>query len=112
MVASVLQMLLSRGNLEALDFSALRIITIGGEHMPAQRLTELMRLLPQVRFFVSYARTEAKLRSLHKVKFPPGEIDTRIIGKTAAGTRMLAHGWNAGADRPHRQSAQSARLQG
>jgi amino acid adenylation domain-containing protein len=89
MVASVLQMLLSRGNLEALDFSALRIITIGGEHLPAQRLTELMRLLPQVRFFVSYARTEAKLRSLHEVKSPPGEIDTRIIGKTAAGTRML-----------------------
>jgi amino acid adenylation domain-containing protein len=89
MVASVMQMLLSRGNLDALDFSALRIITIGGEHLPAQRIAELMRLLPQVRFFVSYARTEAKLRSLHEVKFPPEEIDTRIIGKTAAGTKML-----------------------
>ena len=88
-VASVLQMLLSRGNLAALDFSALRIIMIGGEHLPAQRLSELMRLLPHVRFFVSYARTEAKLRSLHEVKFPPEEIDTRTIGKTAADTRLL-----------------------
>ena len=42
-VASVLQMLLSRGNLGALDFSALRTIVIGGEHLPVQRLGELMQ---------------------------------------------------------------------
>ena len=91
-VASVLQMLLSRGNLGALDFSALRIIVAGGEHLPAQRLGELMRLLPRVRFIISYARTEAKLRTLHEVKFPPEEIDTRTIGKTAAGNRLLVLG--------------------
>jgi amino acid adenylation domain-containing protein len=88
-VASVLQMLLSRGNLGALDFSALRLILVGGEHLPAQRLGELMRLLPHARFVLSYGRTEAKLRSLHEVKFPPQEIDTRTIGKTAADTRLL-----------------------
>lgn len=91
-VASVIQMLLSRGNLGALDFSALRIIVIGGEHLPAQRVGELMRLLPRVRFIISYARTEAKLRSMHEVKFPPEEIDTRIIGKTAAGNGLLVFG--------------------
>lgn len=88
-VASVLQMLLSRGNLEALDFSALRALVVGGEHMPVQRLAELMRLLPHVRFVVSYGRTEAKVRSIHDVKFPPQEIDTRTIGKVAANTRIL-----------------------
>ena len=88
-VGSVIQMLLSRGNLGALDFSALRLILIGGEHLPAQRLGELMRLLPHARFVISYGRTEAKLRSLHEVKFPPQEIDTRTIGKTAADTRLL-----------------------
>ncbi len=91
-VVSVLQMLLSRGNLGALDFSALRIIVIGGEHLPAQRLGELMRLLPRVRFVISYGRTEAKLRSLHEVKFPPEETDTRTIGKTAADTGLLVLG--------------------
>ncbi|MFZ0676488.1 amino acid adenylation domain-containing protein [Candidatus Binatus sp.] len=89
LVASVLQMMLSRGNLGALDFSALRTILIGGEHLPAQRLGELMRLFPHVRFMITYGRTEAKLRSLHEVKFPPAEIDTRTIGKTAADTRLL-----------------------
>jgi acyl-coenzyme A synthetase/AMP-(fatty) acid ligase len=89
LVASVLQMMLGRGNLGALDFSALRTILIGGEHLPAQRLGELMRLFPHVRFMITYGRTEAKLRSLHEVKFPPTEIDTRTIGKTAADTRLL-----------------------
>ncbi len=88
-VASVLQMLLSRGNLDALDFSALRVIVVGGEHLPAQRLGELMRLMPQTRFVITYGRTEAKLRSIHEVKFPPEEIDTRTIGRTAADTRLL-----------------------
>ncbi len=88
-VASVLQMLLSRGNLSALDFSALRFILIGGERLPAQRLGELMRLLPHIRFVITYGRTEAKLRSLHEVKSPPEEIDTRTIGKTSAETRLL-----------------------
>ncbi|HEY9157362.1 amino acid adenylation domain-containing protein [Candidatus Binatus sp.] len=91
-VASVFQMLLSRGNLGALDFSALRIIMIGGERLPAQRLGELMRLLPRVRFVITYGRTEAKLRCLHEVKFPPEEIDTRTIGKTDADTRLLVLG--------------------
>ena len=91
-VASVLQMLLNHGNLGGLDFSELRIILIGGEHFPAQRLGELMRLLPHTRVLLSYGRTEAKLRSIHEVKFPPEEIDTRTIGKTAADTRLLVLG--------------------
>lgn len=88
-VASVTQMLLSRGNLDALDFSALRTVVIGGEHLPLQRLGDLMSLLPHARFFLSYGRTEAKVRSLHEVKFPPKEIDTRTIGKTAADIHLL-----------------------
>ena len=88
-VASVMQMLLSRGNLEALDFSALRAVVVGGEHLPVQRLRELMSLLPGARCFISYGRTEAKVRSLHEVRFPPQEIDTRTIGKTAADIRLL-----------------------
>jgi amino acid adenylation domain-containing protein len=91
-VPSVLQMLLSRGNLGALDFSKLRIIGMGGEHLPVQRLGELMRLLPRVRFVIAYGRTETKLRALHEVKFPPEEIDTRIIGKTPPDTRLLVLG--------------------
>jgi len=62
---------------------------IGGEHLPLQRLGELMRLLPRTRFVVSYGRTEAKVRSLHEVKFPPREIDTRTIGRTARDTRLI-----------------------
>ena len=91
-VPSVLQMLLSRGNLGALDFSKLRIVGMGGEHLPVQRLGEVMRLLPRVRFVIAYGRTETKLRALHEVKFPPEEIDTRIIGKTAAGNGLLVLG--------------------
>ena len=48
-----------------------------------------MRLLPHTRFVITYGRTEAKLRSLHEVKSPPEEIDTRTIGKTSAETRLL-----------------------
>jgi amino acid adenylation domain-containing protein len=88
-VASVLQMLLSRGNLGALDFSALRLILVGGERLPAERLDELMHLLPQARFAITYGRTEAKLRSIHEVKHPPQEIDTRTIGRTDPKTRLL-----------------------
>jgi amino acid adenylation domain-containing protein len=88
-VASVLQMLLSRGNLDALDFPALRLIMVGGEHLPAQRLGEVMRLLPQARFVISYGRTEVKVRSMHEVKYPPKEIDTRTLGRTDARTRLL-----------------------
>jgi amino acid adenylation domain-containing protein len=91
-VASALQMLLSRGNLGALDFSELRIVATGGEYMPAQRLGELMRLLPRVRFVIAYGRTETKLRTWHEVKYPPEEIDTRIIGKTPPGTGLLVLG--------------------
>jgi amino acid adenylation domain-containing protein len=91
-VASALQMLLSRGNLGALDFSALRIIGTGGEHLPVPRLDELMRLLPRVRFVLTYGRTETKLRTWHEVKFPPAEIDTRIIGKPPPDTRLLVLG--------------------
>jgi amino acid adenylation domain-containing protein len=88
-VASVLQMLLNRGNLGGLDFSALRLILVGGEHMPAQRLAELMGLLPQARFVIAYGRTEAKVRSIHEVPYPPKEIDTRTIGRIGADTRLF-----------------------
>jgi amino acid adenylation domain-containing protein len=93
-VANVLLMLLSRGNLGALDFSALRIIAIGGEHLPAPRLRELMRLMPGVRFVISYGRTEAKLRTWHEVKFPPAGIDPRTIGKMPPDTQLLVLGEN------------------
>lgn len=88
-VPSVLSMMLNGANLGSLDFSPLRIVGFSGEKFPVDRLHELMRVLPWVRFVNCYSRTESKLRTWHQVNFPPQEIDTRRIGQTPADWRLL-----------------------
>lgn len=87
-VPSVLIMMLNRGDLGAVDLSALRLICFTGETFPLERLRELMQLLPWVRFIHSYSRTEVRIRTRHEVKFPPAELDTKRIGRTFAEVRF------------------------
>ncbi|HVN64145.1 MAG TPA: amino acid adenylation domain-containing protein [Candidatus Binataceae bacterium] len=80
-ISSVLVLMLKHGNLESLDLSSLRMIKFAGETLPIDRLRELMELLPHVCFIHGYSRTESRVRCAHEVKFPPKDIDTRIIGE-------------------------------
>jgi len=88
-VPSVLTMMLNGANLGSLDLSPLRIVGFSGEKFPVERLRELMRLLPWVRFVNCYSRTESKLRTWHEIKFPPQESDTRRIGETPPDWQFL-----------------------
>jgi amino acid adenylation domain-containing protein len=88
-VPSLLIGLLNRGELDTLDLSSLRMVLFGGEAMPLEPLRELMRILPQTRFVNAYARTEAKTRGWHEVKFPPDEMDVRLLSKTFPQDKFL-----------------------
>jgi acyl-CoA synthetase (AMP-forming)/AMP-acid ligase II len=46
-------------------------------------------MLPGARFVHVYARTEAKIRTYHEIKFPPEEFDTHQIGEVPPDVRML-----------------------
>jgi amino acid adenylation domain-containing protein len=88
-VPTLLIMMLNRGNLRALDWSALRMIAYGGETLPLKQLRELMEIFPGRKFVHVYSRTEVKIRSYHEVRYPPDELDTRQIGEVAPEFRMM-----------------------
>lgn len=89
LVTTLLVMMLSRGNLRAHEWPALRFIAYGGERLALKQLRDLMEIFPHVKFIHVYSRTEIKIRSYHQVKDPPDELDTRQIGEVADELRML-----------------------
>ena len=68
----------------AFDFSSVRLIGFGGERFPVERLRELMKLMPRVRFVNWFGCSEAKIRAFHELKSPIEESDTRRLGKVSS----------------------------
>ena len=87
-VPSALAMMLANCDLSALDLSSLKTVIFTGEKFPLARLHDLMTLLPNVTFVNSYSCTEAKIRALRTISYPPQAADTRLIGKTSASARL------------------------
>lgn len=85
---STLVLMLSRGNLAALDLSSLRVLLFAGEVMPAKVLRELMRLAPQARFANLYGPTETNVCTWYEVLTPPEPDDSLPIGMACAGTEI------------------------
>ncbi|MPY87931.1 MAG: AMP-binding protein [Luteitalea sp.] len=66
-------------NLSAYNLSSLRYITNTGAALPTHHITELRRLLPQVRLYSMYGLTECK----RVAYLPPDQVDSRpsSVGK-------------------------------
>jgi amino acid adenylation domain-containing protein len=78
---SSLVLMLNRGNLAALDLSALRVLLFAGEVMPVGALRELMRLAPQARFANLYGPTETNVCTWYELAAPPADDEPLPIGK-------------------------------
>ncbi len=78
---SSLVLLLTRGGLEKLDLSALRVLLFAGEVFPNKYLRQLMALAPRARYANLYGPTETNVCTWLEVTSPP-EGDTPLsIGR-------------------------------
>lgn len=68
---SSLILMLTRGGLEKLDLSALRVLLFAGEVFPNKYLRQLMALAPHARFANLYGPTETNVCTWHDVTAPP-----------------------------------------
>lgn len=68
---SSLVLFLTRGGLDTMDLSALRVLLFAGEVFPPKYLRELMRLAPQARFANLYGPTETNVCTWYDVLEPP-----------------------------------------
>jgi amino acid adenylation domain-containing protein len=78
---SSLILMLTRGGLEALDLSALRVLLFAGEVFPPKFLRRLMALAPRARFANLYGPTETNVCTWHEVAAPPAEDAPLPIGR-------------------------------
>ena len=82
---SSLVLMLTRGNLRALDLSALRVLLFAGEVFPVKYLRELMALAPRARFANLYGPTETNVCTWQTVPDPPSGDAPLPIGVPCAG---------------------------
>jgi amino acid adenylation domain-containing protein len=83
-VPTMLVELARRGNLAALDLSALRMLIACGEALAAGPVRELRRMLPATRFVHGYGRTEAKIFTWHEIASLPQDDAARLqMGRPA-----------------------------
>ncbi|HET7226351.1 MAG TPA: amino acid adenylation domain-containing protein [Candidatus Eisenbacteria bacterium] len=76
---SSLTLMLTRGNLAALDLSALRVLLFAGEVFPVKYLRELMALAPRARFANLYGPTETNVCTwLDVTRVPAGDAPLPI----------------------------------
>lgn len=85
---SGLVLMLTRGNLRALDLSALRVLLFAGEVMPVRVLRELMALAPHARFANLYGPTETNVCTWHEVTAPPAGEHALPIGRACSGDTL------------------------
>lgn len=86
---SSLTLMLTRGNLAALDLSALRVLLFAGEVFPVKYLRELMALAPQARFANLYGPTETNVCTwLDVTRVPEGDAPLPI-GVPCCGDRAF-----------------------
>lgn len=78
---SSLVLMLTRGGLEKLDLSALRVLLFAGEVFPNKYLRQLMALAPHVRFANLYGPTETNVCTWLDVTSPPQGDTPLSIGR-------------------------------
>jgi amino acid adenylation domain-containing protein len=78
---SSLVLMLTRGGLESLDLSALRVLLFAGEVFPVKYLRMLMRLAPRARFANLYGPTETNVCTWYEVRQPPEDDRPLPIGR-------------------------------
>lgn len=88
-VPLMLIQLLSGGNLQKQDFSALRWVLFAGEVFITKHLRALMELWPHARFSNLYGPAELILCTYYHVPSPPRTDDPIPIGKVWANTEYL-----------------------
>jgi amino acid adenylation domain-containing protein len=86
---STLTLLLTRGNLAALDLSALRVLLFAGEVFPVKYLRQLMHLAPQARFANLFGPTETNVCTWYEVTTVPAEDRPLPIGVPSCGDECL-----------------------
>jgi L-proline---[L-prolyl-carrier protein] ligase len=87
-VPSALAMLTTYADLEADPLESLRLILFAGEVFPVPHLRDLMRLVPQARYFNLYGPTETNVCTYHEVRQVPSADDPPVpIGQPCENTR-------------------------
>lgn len=90
-VPSILRNLLARGQLEARDLSALRLVLFAGEVFPVRHLRDLMRALPHPAYFNLYGPTETNVCTYHEVgPIPDDQVEPIPIGRACENTGAYA----------------------
>jgi acyl-CoA synthetase (AMP-forming)/AMP-acid ligase II len=86
-VPSTYALLLSRTRLASYDLSHLRYLAQAGGPMASAKIEQLLRELPQVRFFVMYGQTEATARLTY---LPPARLPEKLgsVGVPIPGVRI------------------------
>ena len=95
-VPSVLTLLVTRGQLDQRDLSALRLVLFAGEVFPPKYLRRLMLAHPRATYVNLYGPTETNVCTFHEVRRPPEADGPPIpIGRACSNTRTVvldAHG--------------------
>ncbi|MEO5989784.1 MAG: amino acid adenylation domain-containing protein [Candidatus Eisenbacteria bacterium] len=78
---SSLILMLTRGGLDKLDLSALRVLLFAGEVFPTKYLRQLMALAPQARYANLYGPTETNVCTWIELAGPPSDDAPLPIGK-------------------------------
>jgi L-proline---[L-prolyl-carrier protein] ligase len=87
-VPSALTMIVRYADLERGAFDRLRLILFAGDVFPVRYLRELMRLIPEARFFNLYGPTETNVCTYHEVReIPPPDDPPVPIGRACENTR-------------------------
>jgi amino acid adenylation domain-containing protein len=87
-VPSALAMMLRFADLEAEPLADLRLVLFAGEVFPIPHLRELMRLVPEARYFNLYGPTETNVCTYHEVREVPAADDPPVpIGRPCENTR-------------------------
>ncbi|MCW2600026.1 MAG: putative acyl-CoA synthetase [Frankiales bacterium] len=86
-VPTALSMLVRYGNLASVPFSALRLVLFAGEVFPNRYLSELMRLVPDPRYFNLFGPTESNVCTYYEVTEPPTLHSCLPIGTACANSR-------------------------
>lgn len=73
---AALSLIAQAGDLQARDFTALRVVAFAGEVFPLPQLNALRRLVPQPRYFNFYGSTETNVAASYELA-PSGDLDER-----------------------------------
>lgn len=86
---STLALFVSRGAIDSLDLSALRLLLFAGEVMPVPLLRRLMALAPHARFANLYGPTETNVCTWYDVPGPPATDEPLPIGRACPYDEVL-----------------------